>query len=115
MLGKLQSQTGQLDQAVHLLAEAIGCAPETWMLILSWDRFTRTGVNIRLSLQIYRIAMQVASNGLPGFLSKRRHPARQQRLFAGSKSLLRRAAELAPDNFSIRRRLVGVITLNLVP
>jgi hypothetical protein len=39
---------------------------------------------------------------------------RDSKDYSASEVFLRKAAELAPDNLSIRRQLVGVIALNLV-
>jgi tetratricopeptide (TPR) repeat protein len=57
--------------------------------------------------------MQVAPNDYRAFYQSGLI-LRDNKDYAPAESMLRRAAELAPDNLSIRRQLVAVIALNLV-
>ena len=113
MLGRLQRKAGQLDQAVHLLGEAIRMDPDDLEAYLDLGSVFQDRREYVQALQVYREAMRIAPNDFQAFYQSGMI-LRDSKDYSGSETMLRRAAELAPDNLIIRRLLVAVIALNLV-
>lgn len=113
LLGRLQRQAGQLDQAVQLLSDAIRMAPENLEAYLELGSVYKERREYLQALQVYRQAMRVAPGDYQAYYQSGLI-LRDSKDYPAAESMLRRAAELAPENLSIRRQLVGVITLNLV-
>jgi tetratricopeptide (TPR) repeat protein len=113
MLGRLQRQSGQLDQAVQLLGDALRMSPDNLDVYLELGSVYQERREYLQALQVYRQAMRIAPTDHQAFYQSGLI-LRDSKDYAGAETMLRRAAELAPDNLSIRRQLVGVITLNLV-
>ena len=113
MLGRLMRKTGQLDQAIHLLSEAVKMAPDSLETLLELGSVYQERREFLLALQVYQQAMRVAPKDYQAYY----HSGlilRDSKDYSTAESMLRKAADLAPENPTIRRQLVGVITLNLV-
>lgn len=113
MLGRLQRKSGQLDQSVHLLSEVIRMTPDNLEAYIELGSVYQERREFDLAMQVYRQAMQIAPKDYQAYYQCGLIQ-RDSKDYSASEAFLRKAAELAPDNLSIRRQLVGVITLNLV-
>jgi tetratricopeptide (TPR) repeat protein len=113
MLGRLLRKTGQLDQAVHMLSEAIRMTPNSLEAYLELGSVYQERREIPQALQVYTQAMRIAPADFQAYYQSG-VILRDSKDYPSAETMLRRAAELAPENLSIRRQLVGVITLNLV-
>lgn len=113
LLGILLRQSGQLDQSIHQLSEAIRIAPN------SLDTYLELGVTQEerrqhgQALDTYQKAIRIyPTDPRPyyqaGLLLK------ASRDYPAAESMLRRAAEKAPDDITIHRQLAALVALNLV-
>lgn len=112
-LGKSQSKTGQLDQAVQHYAEAIRQTPENAEAYLELaDLYQKRREEVQ-SIHILRKAIEAFPEDYRAY-----HAAgnilKEMKDYAGAEAMLRRAAELEPTNLAIRRQLGAIIALNLV-
>ena len=112
-LGKAQSKTGQLDQAVQHYAEAIRQMPENADAYLELAELFQKRREEVQSIHILRKAIEAFPEDYRSY-----HAAgnilKEMKDYAGAETMLRRAAELAPGNLAIRRQLGAIIALNLV-
>lgn len=113
LLGLLLRQSGQLDQSIHHLSEAIRIAPN------SLDNYLELGITQEerrqhgQALETYQKAIRIyPTDPRPyyqaGLLLK------ASRDYPAAESMLRRAAEKAPDDITIHRQLAALVALNLV-
>jgi len=113
LMGRLKRREGQLDQSVHYLSEAIRQEPET---IDAYLELGKTYVDRREMVQ----ALHTYEKAIQADLSDYRPyyqagiVLRESKDYIGAEAMLRRAAELAPQDINIRRLLGAVITLNLI-
>ena len=113
LMGKLQHGEGQLDHAVHFLSIALQNDP---MLVEAYLELARTYQERREpeeALQIYQAATKVAPGDYRAFYNAALM-LRDGKDYVAAETLLRKSAELAPDDVNIRRQLGAVITLNLI-
>jgi tetratricopeptide (TPR) repeat protein len=113
MLGRIQHETGQLDQAVQLLSDAIRLSPENLEAYLELATVYQERREFNLAQDVYQQAIRTAPGDYQAYYQSGLI-FRDGKDYAAAEDMLRRAADLAPDNLTIRRQLVGVITLNLV-
>lgn len=113
LLGYLDRQAGQLDQAVHHYTYAVQMAPEQVEGYLELGKAYLLRREFEQAIQTFRQAMVVAP--------KDHRPYYQAALvlrdgkdYHGAEDLLRKAAKLAPNEVNIRRQLGAVVALNLV-
>jgi tetratricopeptide (TPR) repeat protein len=113
LLGSLLRQSGQLDQAIYQLTEAIRLSPqevEPYLELAATQQDRRQHV---LALQTYHKAIEVApKNPLPYYQASL--ALKDGRDYEGAERMLRKAANLAPNDVSIHRQLAALIALNLV-
>jgi Flp pilus assembly protein TadD len=113
LLGSLLRQSGQLDQAIYQLTEAIRLSPqevEPYLELAATQQDRRQHV---LALQTYHKAIEVAPNNpLPYYQASL--ALKDGRDYEGAERMLRKAANLAPNDVSIHRQLAALIALNLV-
>ena len=112
-LGRLLRKSGQLDQAIHHLSEASRLAPRE---IETYLELGATQVDRRqpaLALQTYQKAMAVSPRDPRPYLQAGL-ALKASRDYPGAENMLRRAADLAPDDLLIHRQLAALVALNLV-
>ncbi len=113
LLGTQLRQTGQLDQSIHHLSEAIRVAPDCVETHLELGITQEERRQYGSALETYKKAIKnFPSDSRPfyqaGLLLK------SGRDYPAAESMLRRAAEMAPDDIKIHRQLAGLVALNLV-
>ena len=113
LLGTQLRQTGQLDQSIHHLSEAIRVAPDRVETHLELGITQEERRQHGSALETYKQAIRIfPSDPRPfyqaGLLLK------SGRDYPAAESMLRRAAEMAPDDIKIHRQLAGLVALNLV-
>lgn len=113
LLGRLLRQAGQLDQAVHHLSEAARLAPTEVEAFLELGGTHQERRQYSLALQNFQKAIAVApADPRPYYQASLALKA--SRDYQGAESMLRRAAELAPNDLAIHRQLAALVALNLV-
>jgi superkiller protein 3 len=113
LMGKLQRLAGQLDQSIHYLSESIRQEPNKADAYLELGRVYLDRRETAQALQVYQKAMKSVPKDYRPFY----HSGlimREGKDYRNAEIMLRRAAELAPDDLNIRRQLGAVITLNLI-
>jgi tetratricopeptide (TPR) repeat protein len=113
MLGRLLRDSGQLDQSIHQLSEAIRIAPQTLSSYIELGLTQEERRQFGPALETYKKAISMyPSDPKPyyqaGLLLK------SSRDYPGAESMLRKAAERDPDNVDIHRQLAALVALNLV-
>ncbi len=113
LLGRLLRSTGQLDQSLHHLSEAIHLAPDQVNGYLEMGHVHLERREHTQALSAYRQAITVSPGDYRAYYSIGL-ALKESRDYVGAEKMLRRAAELAPDDVSIHRLLGAVVALNLV-
>jgi tetratricopeptide (TPR) repeat protein len=113
LLGSLLQKSGQLDQSIHHLSEAIRIAPSTMDNYLNLGSTQAERRQYEQALETYQKAIRIhPSDPRPyhqaGLLLK------SSRDYPAAEKMLRRAAEKAPDDVAIHRQLAAMVALNLV-
>jgi tetratricopeptide (TPR) repeat protein len=112
-LGKLLRKSGQLDQAVHHLSEAGRLAPREIEIYLELGSTQVDRRQPALALQTYQKAMAISPRDPRPYLQAGL-ALKASRDYPGAENMLRRAADLAPDDLLIHRQLAALVALNLV-
>jgi tetratricopeptide (TPR) repeat protein len=113
LLGRLLHRTGQLDQAIHHLSEAILLEPgqvEPYLELGGTQLERRQNAQ---ALQTFKKAITVAPQDPrpyyhAGFVLK------ESKDYLTAENMLRRAVSLAPNDLTTQRLLAAVVALNLV-
>lgn len=113
LLGKLLRQSGQLDQSLFHLNEAIQLDPALLETYLELGRVHQERRQHNLALQVYNRATLVAPRD-PRPYFQAGLALKESKDYVGAESMLRRAAALAPNDLNIHRQLGAVVALNLV-
>ena len=113
LLGRMLRQTGQLDQALHHLNEAIHLDPHLLEPYLELGRAHQERRQLTQALQIYNEATNIAPKD-PRPYFQAGLALKESKDYLGAENMLRRAAALAPNDLSIHRQLGAVVALNLV-
>lgn len=113
LLGSLLKGSGQLDQSIHHLSEAIRIAPSSLDSYLTLGSTQAERRQYDQALETYQKAIRIhPSDPRPyreaGLLLK------ASRDYPAAEKMLRRAAEKAPDDVAIHRQLAALVALNLV-
>jgi tetratricopeptide (TPR) repeat protein len=113
LIGLRMRNTGQLDQAIHHLDEAVAQAPANLDAYLELGRAYQERREYRQALKIYQRAMTIANSDhrpyyQAGLVLK------DNKDYVAAEAMLRRAAQLAPNEVSVHRLLGAVVALNLV-
>lgn len=113
LMGMLQRKAGNLDKSIRHLSESILNNPAGIDAYLELAKAYQQRRDHYESLKIYQQAINICPNdhrayfGAAGVL-------KDSKDYLGAEVMLRKAAELAPDDLDIRRQLGAVIALNLV-
>jgi Flp pilus assembly protein TadD len=113
LLGRLLRQTGQLDQAIHQFSEAVRLGPDLLEAYLDLGEAQLERRQNALAIQTYEKAIQIAPED-PRPFYQAGLAFKASRDYPGAETMLRRAAELAPDDLAIHRQLAALVALNLV-
>jgi Flp pilus assembly protein TadD len=113
LLGRLLRKTGQLDQAIHQFSEAARLTPNQLEIYLDLGETQLERRQNLLAIQTYQKAIEVAPED-PRPFYQASLACKASRDYPGAEIMLRRAAELAPDDLAIHRQLAALVALNLV-
>ena len=112
-LGRLLGQTGQLDQSIHQLVEALDNHPDYVEAYLELGHVHQQRRQHAQALQAFSQAIDVApSDSRPYYYAKL--TLKKSKKYLEAERMLRRTSELAPEDVSIHRLLGAVVALNLV-
>jgi tetratricopeptide (TPR) repeat protein len=112
-LGKLTRKAGQLDQAVHLLSQAISMHPDYIEAYLELGQAYIDRREHNQALVAFGHAMRVAPRDPRGYYQAALI-LKETKDYPGAENMLQNAAKYAPDDLQIHRQLVGVMALNLI-
>lgn len=113
LLADVFKDQGQLDRAVFHLSEAVRLQPNHLESYLKLAEVYSSRREFGKALDIYQQAIRVNSQDYrPYYYSAL--VLRDGKDYLGAEAMLRRAAELAPEDVNIRRQLGAIIALNLV-
>ena len=113
LLGRLMRLSGQLDQAIDYMVESIHLEP-TWIeAYLDLGETYQERREPMEALHTYQQGIKVEPNE-PALYYSAALIMRELKDYIGAEAMLRRAAELSPQDLNIRRQLGAVIALNLV-
>jgi tetratricopeptide (TPR) repeat protein len=113
LTGALLRQTGQQDQAIHHLCEALELAPEMLEAYLELGQARKERREYQQALHAFDLATKIApQDPRPPFMAG--VTLKEGKDYKRSEIMLRKAAHLAPDDVMIRRQLAQVVALNVV-
>lgn len=112
-IGVLLRQSGQLDQAIQYLDEAIQRAPGLLDAYLEIAEAYRQRRQHHIGLEYLKQAIVMAPND-PRPYREAGVLLKESKDYAAAENMLRRAASLAPKDIDIQRKLGAVIALSLV-
>lgn len=113
LIGQVLRQTGQLDQSIHHLSEAIQLAPDRLEPYLELGLARKEQREYQQALQIFEQATTIAPDD-PRAPYQAGLALKESKDYKSSETMLRRAVSLAPHDLNIRRQLAAVVALNLV-
>ena len=113
MIGQILRQSGQLDQSIQHLSEAIQLAPDRLEPYLELGLARKERREYQQALQIFERATVIAPDD-PRALFQAGLALKESKDYKSSETMLRRAVSLAPNDLNIRRQLAAVVALNLV-
>lgn len=113
LVGSLQRASGQLDQAIYHLSEAVHQAPGYVDGYLELGRAFQDRGEYPQAMDVIQQAM-AAAPGDPRPYALAAAGLKDAKDYVRAESYLRKAANLAPEDVSIRRQLGAMIALNLV-
>ena len=112
-MGRLLRQTGQLDQAVHHLHQALKLAPQSGEAYIELGQAEQKRRQYDKAIKALNQAIKHSPQELRGYY----HAGlvlKELNDYAQAERMLRQAAKLAPNDLRIRRQLGVLATLNLV-
>jgi tetratricopeptide (TPR) repeat protein len=113
LLGRLLRDTGQLDQSIHQLSEAIRIAPQSLNSYLELGLTQEERRQYEPALETYKKAISIyPTDARPYYQAALL--LKSSRDYPAAESMLRKAAERDPDNVNIHRQLAALVALNLV-
>lgn len=113
LLGRLLRQAGQLDQSIHHLSETIRQVPNLVDAYLELGKAHEERRQHVQALQVYQKATTLNPVD-PRPYYQAGLALKEGKDYLAAESMLRRAAELAPNDLAIHRQLGAMIALNLV-
>lgn len=113
LLGRQARRVGQLDQAIHHLSSAVENSPYEIEAYLELGNAYQERRQFGEALEVYEKATYInRDDHRPYFQAGQ--VLKENKDYASAEDMLRRAAELAPDDLSVHRLLGAVVALNLV-
>jgi tetratricopeptide (TPR) repeat protein len=113
LLGSLFRCSGQLDQAVFHLNEAVRLAPSMVEAYLELGLTHQERREHNQALDVYQRAIEAVPNDYRAYFQVG-VALKESKDYLGAEKMLRRAAELTTDDPGIHRLLAAVVALNLV-
>ncbi len=113
LVGQLQRQSGQLDQALYYFSEAIRFSPDYVDAYLEMGKTYQERREYLQAVKIYAQAIKINPKDFRPYLSAAQI-YREMKDYINAETMLRKAAQIAPEDLNIRRQLSAVIALNLV-
>jgi tetratricopeptide (TPR) repeat protein len=113
LLGRLLRRSGQLDQAVHCLDQAIQQNPESVESYLELGRVYQDRRQYSDAIDAFQQAINIEPAD-PQAYYLAGQTLKTIKDYAGAEQMLQQAARLAPEDLAIRRQLGGLVALNLV-
>lgn len=113
LVGKLLHASGQLDQAIYHISEAIRYSPEDIEKYLELGKIQQESRQHLQALETYKKAIVIEPDNPQPYLQAGL-ALKECRDYQGAENMLRKAAELAPQDRIIHRQLAALIALNLV-
>lgn len=113
LVGRPLRQSGQLDQAIHHLSEAMNLAPNRLEPALELCQALHESRQHAQALKVIEKAIALAPEDYRPYF----HAGlvlKETKDYLGAEEMLRRAARLAPTEVAIHRMLGAVVALNLV-
>ncbi|MHC1740948.1 MAG: tetratricopeptide repeat protein [Anaerolineaceae bacterium] len=112
-LGKLEFDSGHLDQAIYHYSQSIALAPQDLSAYLDLSKVYEQQRDYASALNTLNLAMDLDPKNLQAVMAAA-NLMRNAKDYAKAEELLRKAAEIAPNDLNVRRQLGAVIALNLV-
>jgi tetratricopeptide (TPR) repeat protein len=113
MLGRLQRKTGQLDQAIAHLSDAIVHDPTLIEAYIELGKTYQDRRNIEDAIDVYRKATEIdPSDPKPYFHTGM--ALKECKDYAGAEAMLKQAKALAPEDPEIIRQLGVITAMNLI-
>jgi tetratricopeptide (TPR) repeat protein len=113
LLGSLLRESGQLDQAIHHLSEAIQLLTEDLKPYLELGSAYQERRQYDLALNTYHQAIAISPKDARAYYQSGL-VLKEIRDYQAAEDMLRRAADLAPEDLTIHRQLGAIVALNLV-
>jgi tetratricopeptide (TPR) repeat protein len=113
LIGQVLRKTGQLDQSIHHLSQAIQLTPDRLEPYLELGLARKERREYDQALQIFEQATSIAPED-PRAPFQAGLALKESKDYKSSETMLRRAVSLAPHDLNIRRQLAAVVALNLV-
>jgi len=113
MIGLHMRQSGQLDQAIHHLSEAIALSSDHLDAYLELGKVYQDRREYQQALKIYQKAINVAGDDYRPYYQAGL-VLKDNKDYMAAEAMLRRAAQIAPNEVSVHRLLGAVVALNLV-
>ncbi len=113
LIGLAMRRSGQLDQAIQHLSEAALAAPANLDILLELGRAYQERREYKQALKTYQKAMGVAGGDYRPYYQAGL-VLKDSKDYVAAEAMLRRAAQMAPNEVSVHRLLGAVVTLNLV-
>jgi len=113
MLGRLQRKSGQLDQAIAHLSEAITKDPCLVEAYLELGKTYQDRRNLEEAIKVYQKASQAnASDPRPYYFAGM--ALKECKDYSAAEAMLKQAKRYSPDDATIIRQLGVITTLNLI-
>lgn len=113
MLGRLQRKTGQLDQAIAHLSDAIVHDPNLIEAYVELGKTYQDRRNLEDAIKVYRQATEIdPSDPKPYYHTGM--ALKECRDYAGAEAMLKQAKALAPEDPEIIRQLGVITAMNLI-
>lgn len=112
-MGRLLRQTGQLDQAVHHLHQAVKLAPQAGGAYVELGKTEQKRRQYAKALKAFEQAIEFAPQDALAYYQAGL-VLKELDNYAQAEKMLRQAAKIAPNDLRIRRQLGVLATLNLV-
>jgi tetratricopeptide (TPR) repeat protein len=113
LIGLHMRRTGQLDQAIHHLSEAITQSSDHLDAYLELGKVYQERRELQQALKVYQKAINMAGGDYRPYYQAGL-VLKDNKDYMAAEAMLRRAAQLAPDEVSVHRLLGAVVALNLV-
>jgi Flp pilus assembly protein TadD len=113
LIGLQARQDGQLDQAVHVLSEAVATAPDHLEALLALGRTHQSRRELHQAWRVYQHAVDLTPRDYRPYYYAGQ-VLKDLKDYVQAEKMLRHAAQLAPDEVLVHRLLGAVTVLNLV-